>query len=154
QRRKCWCKPRRIKTTRLGDKKRRGSRSSKKCERKRRNFSKEGRRCCRRSDDQMGTTALSAGQVVANLAGQLVRLDDVIVAMADIETQIHGCAVTVGFVFLVLGTMQGFFSGSPNKFFYQIVRSLVLVSMICGWNSIDGTIGAAVKSFRNYPVRI
>jgi hypothetical protein len=102
----------------------------------------------------MGTTALSAGQVVANLAGQLVRLDDVIAAMGDVESQIHGCAVAVGFVFLVLGTMQGFFSGSPNKFFYQIVRSLTLVSLICAWNSVDSTIGVVVKSFRNYPVRI
>ena len=102
----------------------------------------------------MGTTALSAGQIVANLAGQLVRLDDVLAAMGDLESQIHGCAVALGFVFLVLGTMQGFFSGSPNKFFYQIVRSLILVSLICAWNSVEGTIGGVVKSFRNYPVRI
>jgi hypothetical protein len=102
----------------------------------------------------METTALSAGQVVANLAGQLVRLDDVIAAMGDLETQIHGCAVAIGFVFLVLGTMQGFFSGLPHKFFYQIVRSLILVTLICGWNSVDNTIGSAVQSFRNYPVRI
>jgi hypothetical protein len=102
----------------------------------------------------METTPLSAGQVVANLAGQLVRLDDLIAAMGNLETQIHGCAVAIGFVFLVLGTMQGFFSGLPHKFFYQIVRSLILVALICGWNSVDNTIGSAVKSFRNYPVRV
>jgi hypothetical protein len=43
-------------------------------------------------------------------------LDDVVAAMADLENQIHGCAVAVGFVFLVLGTMQGFFAGLANKF--------------------------------------
>jgi hypothetical protein len=73
-------------------------------------------------------------------------LTTIVTGMQKVADQIEPIFLCVAFVLLVFGTMRGFMQNDLRHFFANLVRVVVLVSLIGNWTVVTGIVTNAVNS--------
>src|SRR5579864_1634426 len=89
-------------------------------------------------------TSSSAFSSIAGFASNLQKIVDGMTAMVN---QIEPIFVCVAFLLLVFGTMRGFMQNDSRHFFGNLLRVIILVTLIGNWQAVTGIITGAVNSF-------
>src|ERR1700749_4884406 len=73
-------------------------------------------------------------------------LTAIVTGMQKVADQIEPIFLCVAFLLLVFGTMRGFMQKDLRRFFANLVRVVVLVSLIGNWTVVTGIVTSAVSS--------
>src|ERR1700756_5941393 len=92
----------------------------------------------------MPTTFSSS--MLSSVASFATGLTAIVNGMQNVANQIEPIFLCVAFVLLVFGTMRGFMQNDLRHFFGNLVRVVILVSLIGNWTLVTGIVTNAVNA--------
>jgi hypothetical protein len=88
----------------------------------------------------------SLSSMLSSVSSFASGLTAIVSGMQKVADQIEPIFLCVAFVLLVFGTMCGFLQNDLRHFFGNVVRVVILVSLIGNWTLVTGTVSNAVNA--------
>src|ERR1700757_2500514 len=88
----------------------------------------------------------SLSSMLSSVSSFASGLAAIVSGMQKVADQIEPIFLCVAFVLLVFGTMRGFMQNDLRHFFGNLVRVVILVSLIGNWTLVTGTVSNAVNA--------
>src|ERR1700752_2424913 len=88
----------------------------------------------------------SLSSMLSSVSSFASGLAAIVTGMQKVADQIEPIFLCVAFVLLVFGTMRGFMQNDLRHFFGNLVRVVILVSLIGNWTLVTGIVSNAVNS--------